>query len=51
MKVADKIKDKHGVDWVVVRIFEHEKHFDYDLRNTETGEHGCLRQMKKGGEK
>lgn len=47
MKVADKVKDRHGVEWVIAKIFEHENHFDYELINTETGEHGCLREEVK----
>ena len=45
-KIADKIKDGSGTEWVVARVWEHPNHFDYELINTTTGEYGALREMK-----
>lgn len=46
-RVGEKIKDSHGVDWVVARLWQHKGYVDYALINTETGEHGGLRDYSK----
>jgi hypothetical protein len=45
-KVGDHIKDGTGVEWVVARIWEHSDHYDYDLINIITGDHGAFSGKK-----
>ena len=46
IRVGSIIKDTAGEEWVVGRIFEHEKHFDLALTHKETRRSGELRVQK-----
>lgn len=43
-QVGDKIPSDGGIQWVVSAVWEHDTHSDYELINSNTGEHGSLRE-------
>ena len=47
MKVGEHIFDKKGNEYVIARIWVHEKWYDLDLIKVSTSQQGFLRMEKK----